>query len=102
MWRILQHPKPDDFVIATGETHSVKEFLAEAFGYKGLDWEKYVKIDPAYLRPADVEYLCGDSSKARKLLGWEPKVGFKELVRMMVDADIKALAASGEAGKKCE
>ncbi len=91
IWRILQHKEADDFVIATGETHSVREFLQEAFSYKGLDWQKYVKIDPAYMRPAEVDYLCGDSAKAQRLLGWTPKVKFKELVRMMVDADIKEL-----------
>lgn len=89
MWRILQYGKPDDFVIATGETHSVKEFLHEAFSLVGLDWEKHVKIDPRYLRPAEVDLLLGDYSKAKKLLGWEPKVRFKELVRMMVEADCR-------------
>ena len=89
---ILQHSAPDDFVIATGETHSVREFLEEAFSYKGLDWEEYVKIDPTYFRPAEVDYLCGDASKARDLLGWQHKVTFKQLVRMMVDADVELLA----------
>ena len=86
---ILQHKEPDDFVIATGESHTVKEFLDEAFKLVNLSWKDYVKIDKRYFRPAEVDSLCGDSSKARKLLGWKPKVGFKELVRMMVDADLK-------------
>jgi GDPmannose 4,6-dehydratase len=93
MWRMLQAPEPDDYVIATGETHSVREFLEEAFGYVGLDWQQHVGIDPRYYRPAEVDLLVGDSSKAREKLGWEPKVTFKELVRLMVDADIEALEA---------
>lgn len=88
MWLMLQQEKPEDYVVATGETHSVKEFLQEAFGYAGLDWEKYVKIDKRYFRPTEVDLLLGDSSKARKKLGWKPKVGFKQLVQMMVDADM--------------
>lgn len=91
MWLMLQHSKPDDYVIATGETHSVREFLEEAFGYVGLNWKKYVKIDPRYFRPVEVDYLCGNSSKARQILGWKPKVQFRQLVRMMVDADIDLL-----------
>jgi GDPmannose 4,6-dehydratase len=90
MWMILQHEQPDDFVIATGETHSVREFLREAFSLVGLKWEDYVRIDQRYFRPAEVDLLLGDASKAQKLLGWKPKVGFKELVRMMVEADLKA------------
>jgi len=93
MWRMLQAPEPDDYVVATGETHSVREFLEEAFGYVGLDWQKHVGIDPRYYRPAEVDLLVGDPSKARAKLGWEPKVTFKELVRIMVDADIAALEA---------
>lgn len=89
MWRILQHKEPDDFVIATGETHSVKEFLEEAFSLAGLDWKDHVKIDKRYFRPAEVDILKGDASKAKRLLGWEPKFRFKELVRMMVEADLK-------------
>ncbi len=85
---MLQQDKPEDFVIATGETHSVKEFLQEAFSYVGLDWKKYVKIDPKYFRPTEVEYLLGNSSKARRMLKWKPKVNFKQLVRMMVDSDM--------------
>lgn len=86
-WQMLQADKPDDYVLATGETHSVQEFLEEAFCYAELDWKKYVKTDKRYLRPAEVDLLLGDASKAKKQLGWEPKVKFKELVRMMVDAD---------------
>jgi GDPmannose 4,6-dehydratase len=88
MWRILQHSEPDDFVLATGETHSVREFLAEAFGLVGLDWEKYVEYDERYVRPSEVDLLLGDASKARRVLGWEPKMKFKELVKTMVDADL--------------
>jgi GDPmannose 4,6-dehydratase len=91
MWMMLQQDKPDDFVIATGETHSVQEFCEEAFGLVGLDWRKYVELDKRYLRPAEVDILIGDPSKAKKQLGWEPKVKFKELVKIMVEADMKAL-----------
>lgn len=91
MWLILQQDKPDDFVIATNETHSIKEFLDLAFTYVNLDWQKYVEFDERYLRPAEVELLIGDSTKARKQLNWEPSVTFQELVHLMVDADIKAL-----------
>jgi GDPmannose 4,6-dehydratase len=91
MWLMLQQPKADDYVIATGETHSVREFLEEAFGIVGLDWQKYVEIDQKYFRPAEVDLLIGDPSKAKKILGWEPKVKFKDLVKMMVEADIKNL-----------
>lgn len=91
MWRILQHDQPDDFVIGTGETHSVEEFLEEAFRYVGLDWKNYVEIDSVYLRPTEVEALQADPSKAKKLLNWAPRVTFPELVRIMVDADIAAL-----------
>jgi len=86
-WQMLQVDEPDDFVLATGETHSVAEFLAEAFGHADLDWRDYVQIDERYYRPAEVDVLIGDYSKAKEKLGWEPKVRFKELVRMMVDAD---------------
>ena len=91
MWRMLQQEKPDDFVIATGETHSVREFLDEAFGYLNLDWQQFVEIDPRYFRPAEVDLLIGDASKARKQLGWEPKVSFRQLVQMMIDADVAEL-----------
>ena len=88
MWRILQHDKPDDYVLATGEMHSVRAFLAEAFGAVGLDWEKYVEYDARYARPTEVDQLLGDASKAKRELGWEPKVRFKELVRIMVESDV--------------
>jgi GDPmannose 4,6-dehydratase len=91
MWRMLQQDKPDDYVIATGETHSVGELVEEAFGCVGLDWRKYVVQDPSLVRPAEVDLLIGDASKARRELGWRPKVGFRELVRMMVEADLKRL-----------
>jgi len=86
-WRMLQADEADDYVLATGETHSVKEFLEDAFTYAGLDWREYVEIDPRYFRPAEVDLLIGDYSKAKEKLGWEPTVRFQELVRMMVDAD---------------
>jgi len=88
MWLMLQQDQPNDYVIATGETHSVREFLDAAFGYLSLDWGQYVEIDPCYYRPTEVDVLCGDASYAREQLGWEPKVRFKELVRIMVDADM--------------
>ena len=91
MWRMLQADEPEDFVIATGEMHSVREFLDEAASHLGLDWEKHVEFDPAYLRPAEVDALQGDASKAREKLGWKPTVDFKTLVRIMVDADVKQL-----------
>ena len=87
MWLMLQQKKPDDYVIATGQTHSIREFLDEAFDRVGLDWNKYVEIDPRYFRPAEVNLLLGDSSKARKLLDWQPKIGFEELAEIMIDAD---------------
>lgn len=89
MWLMLQQDKPRDYVIATGETHSVRDFLEEAFGYAGLDWRKYVKIDKRYLRPMEVDVLIGDSTKAKKILKWRPRVNFRQLVRMMVDADME-------------
>ncbi|MEW5766914.1 MAG: GDP-mannose 4,6-dehydratase [bacterium] len=89
MWLMLQQEEPDDYVIATGETHSVKEFLEEAFGSVDLDWHDYVEIDPRYLRPAEVDLLVGDATKAREKLGWQPRVTFKELVRIMVEADLE-------------
>ncbi len=88
MWRMLQQDKPDDYVIATGQTHSVREFLDEVFGYLDLDWHQYVEIDPRYFRPTEVDLLLGDANKARECLGWEPKVGLGDLARMMVDADM--------------
>ena len=91
MWLMLQQDQPDDYVIATGETHSVREFLQVAFEHVGLDWKAYVETDPRYYRPAEVELLIGDYSKARKKLGWEPKTRFVELTKLMVDADIELL-----------
>jgi GDPmannose 4,6-dehydratase len=87
MWLMLQQETPDDFVVATGETHSVREFLDEVFGLLRLDWKKYVEIDPRYFRPAEVDLLLGDAAKARKVLGWKPAVTFKTLAKMMTDAD---------------
>jgi GDPmannose 4,6-dehydratase len=91
MWLMLQESEPDDYVIATGETHSIGEFLDVAFGHVGLDWHKFVEIDPHYYRPTEVDLLIGDSSKAKQKLGWAPKTTFNELVKVMVDADIKLL-----------
>src|SRR3989440_934595 len=89
MYLMMQAETAEDYVIATGETHSIREFLDEAFGYLDLDWEAHVEIDPRYYRPAEVDLLLGDASKARRILGWEPKVTFKELVRLMVNNDLK-------------
>jgi len=89
MWLMLQQPKPDDYVIATGEKHSVRELVELAFDYAGLDWKRYVEIDPKLIRPAEVYTLRGDASKARRVLQWSPKVSFPELVKMMVDADLE-------------
>ncbi len=92
MWLMLQQDKPEDYVIATGETHSVREFVDAAFSHVGItDWEKYVKVDAKHMRPAEVELLVGDASKARDMLGWKPDVSFKELVAMMVDSDLRLL-----------
>jgi GDPmannose 4,6-dehydratase len=93
MWLMLQQPTPDDFVIATGETHSVRELCEVAFARVGLDWERYVVVDKTYVRPAEVDYLIGDAGKARRVLGWSPKVSFRNLVEMMVDADVEAGAS---------
>jgi len=98
MWLMLQQESPDDYVIATGETHSVKEFLTEAFSHVGLDWEDYVAIDPKYYRPAEVDLLVGDGSKARTILRWEPTTHFKDLVQLMVDADRAGLTTSQRSG----
>ena len=100
MWMMLQADKPDDYVIATGETHTVREFLGRAFGHLDLDWKQYVKIDPRYYRPTEVDLLIGDASKAKHTLGWEPKVSFEELVTMMVDADLRAERQTLEGTKK--
>src|SRR5256714_9620261 len=88
MWMMLDADEPDDYVIATGETHSVREFIERAFGYLDLDWQEYVEIDPRYFRQAEVDLLLGDASKARRELGWEPKVTFDQLVKLMVDHDL--------------
>jgi GDPmannose 4,6-dehydratase len=96
MWMMLQHSEPDDYVIATNETHSIREFLDIAFGYVNLDWQNYVKFDQRYLRPAEVDILIGDATKAKAKLGWEPSVTFEELVKLMVDADLKALEQTEE------
>ncbi len=100
MWKILQHEKPDDFVIGTGESHSVREFVEKAFSYVGLDWNDHVRIDPKYFRPTEVENLIADPSKSKRLLGWEPKVKFDDLVKIMMDADLRAngmeLAGEGD------
>jgi len=90
MWRILQQETPSDYVIATGETHSVREFCEEAFGCVGLEWKDFVKVDAKYFRPAEVDLLLGDASKARRELGWSPRVTFKELAKLMVEADLEA------------
>jgi GDPmannose 4,6-dehydratase len=97
MWLMLQQDAADDYVIATGVSHSVRQLVETAFGHAGLDWQKYVRVDPAFLRPAEVDHLIGDSSKARRVLGWEPQVGFEQLIAMMVDADLARL--SGQAAK---
>jgi GDPmannose 4,6-dehydratase len=90
MWRMLQQDQPGDYVVATGETHSVREFCEEAFGAVGLDWREFVKVDPKYFRPAEVDLLLGDPSRARAVLGWEPRVTFKELAKLMVEADLES------------
>jgi GDPmannose 4,6-dehydratase len=98
MWKMLQHHEAGDFAIGTGETHSVREFLDEAFGYLNLDWNEYVRIDPRYFRPNEVDFLLADPSKAIREIGWKPRVSFKELVRIMVDADMElvGLESPGE------
>jgi GDPmannose 4,6-dehydratase len=96
MWLMLQQDQPDDYVLATGETHSVRELCEVAFGHLGLDWRDYVVVDPKHYRPAEVDLLIGDASKARRVLGWEPCVRFDQLVRMMVDADLQALQGRKE------
>ena len=100
MWLMLQQPQADDYVIATGVAHSVRELVETAFEHAGLDWQKHVRTDPAFLRPAEVDHLIGDASKARSVLGWEPAVDFKGLVRMMVDADLERLSRAGGAVEK--
>ncbi|WP_414584203.1 GDP-mannose 4,6-dehydratase [Scytonema sp. PCC 10023] len=98
MWLMLQQNEPDDYVVATGETHSVREFLEIAFGYVNLKWENYVEFDERYLRPAEVELLIGDASKAKRKLGWEPTVTFEDLVKLMVEADLQALGLTSPNG----
>jgi GDPmannose 4,6-dehydratase len=100
MWLMLQQDQPDDYVIATNETHSVKEFLEVAFRHVGLDWQKYVEIDPAYFRPAEVDLLIGDYAKAKKKLGWAPRTRFEDLTRLMVDSDIRRLKEHREGRTK--
>jgi len=97
MWSMLQQPQADDYVIATGISHSVKELVEVAFGHAGLDWQQYVRIDPAMLRPAEVDHLIGDATKAQRVLGWQPNVTFEALIQMMVDEDIKRLSARSHA-----
>jgi GDPmannose 4,6-dehydratase len=92
MWMMLQQPQADDYVIATGKTHSVRDLVEVAFGHAGLEWQKYVRIDPGLLRPAEVDHLIGDASKAKQVLGWKPAVSFEQLVAMMVDADLARLS----------
>ena len=94
MWLMLQQDEPDDFVIGTGESHSVKEFLGEAFSYAGLDWREYVEIDQRYFRPLETEFLLSNPAKARKRLGWSPRINFKDLVKIMVDYDMEFLGIS--------
>jgi GDPmannose 4,6-dehydratase len=104
MWKMVQHERGDDFVVGTGEAHSVREFLEEAFGYVDLDWNDYVRIDPRYYRPTEVDYLQANPTKAQQTIGWEPRVFFKELVRIMVDADLEfaGLRSPGEGRKILE
>jgi GDPmannose 4,6-dehydratase len=104
MWKMLQFDTPDDFVIGTGEAHSIREFLDESFAYAGLDWHEHVKIDPRYFRPTEVDFLQADASRAREILGWEPRVFFRDLVRIMVDADLElvGLESPGEGRKIME
>jgi GDPmannose 4,6-dehydratase len=97
MWMMLQQDQADDYVIATGVSHSVRQLVETAFNHVGLDWQKYVRVDPAFLRPAEVDHLIGDASKAKRVLGWEPSVSFEGLVAMMVDSDIATLSGSPKA-----
>ncbi|HPV75467.1 MAG TPA: GDP-mannose 4,6-dehydratase [Gemmatimonadaceae bacterium] len=99
MWRMLQQPWPDDYVVATGESHSVKEFVQAAFAHVNLEWERYVSLDEKYLRPSEVDHLLGDASKAREKLGWSPTVSFEGLVTMMVDADLKVAEREARVGR---
>jgi GDPmannose 4,6-dehydratase len=99
MWLMLQQEEPDDYVVATGETHSIREFLDVSFKYVNLDWNDYVEFDPRYLRPAEVDLLIGDPAKAKEKLGWEPSVTFEQLVALMVDADLRALGIASPNGE---
>jgi GDPmannose 4,6-dehydratase len=99
MWLMLQQPQADDYVISTGISHSVKDLVEVAFGHAGLEWQKYVRTDPALLRPAEVDHLIGDASKAKRVLGWQPKVTFEGLIQMMVDEDLKKLSAQPHLGR---
>jgi GDPmannose 4,6-dehydratase len=98
MWLMLQQETSDDFVIGTGEAHTVRQFAELAFAHAGLDWREHVEVDPRYFRPAEVDYLCADASKARRVLGWEPTVTFSELVRIMVEADTKDVESQLKGG----
>jgi GDPmannose 4,6-dehydratase len=98
MWRMLQQPQPDDYVIATGETHSVQELCELAFARAGLNWREHVVVDPAFVRPAEVELLQGDAAKAKRVLGWQPRVSFRQLVEMMVDTDMARIAGKSKVG----
>jgi GDPmannose 4,6-dehydratase len=91
MWLMLQQPEPNNYVIATGKTHSIRELCQVAFGHVGLDWQDFVVQDPRFMRPAEVDMLIGDASKARQALGWQPRVSFEELIQLMVDADLELL-----------
>jgi len=95
MWTMLQQSDPDDYVLATGKTHSIKELLETAFGVAGLDWREFVEVDPKFLRPAEVDLLCGDATKAREELGWQPEVSFERLIQMMVTADLEIVQGAG-------
>jgi GDPmannose 4,6-dehydratase len=101
MWRILQQDSPSDYVLGTGEAHTVREFVEEAFTYLNMDWKEFVDLDPRYLRPSEVEFLLADASRSRKELDWEPRIKFKELVRIMVDAEVEAIGVTPKgAGRK--
>jgi len=93
MWRMLQQPQPDDYVIATGETHAVRELCEIAFARVGLNWQEHIVVDPKFVRPAEVDVLQGDASKAKRVLGWQPRVSFRQLIEMMVDADMARYAS---------
>jgi GDPmannose 4,6-dehydratase len=102
MWLMLQQDQPDDYVVGMGQTHSVQDFVDIAFGHAGLDWRKYVVVDPLFYRPAEVDLLLADSAKARRVLGWQPEVSFERLVKMMVDEDIKTLQAKHSGSRRAK